>query len=49
MANPTSYKPGNSLLHKTDPRIKTLVLIFFTVLILSSRVSFQSACFLLPF
>jgi len=33
MANPTSYKPGNSLLHKTDPRIKTIVLIFFTVLI----------------
>lgn len=33
MANPTSYVPGNSVLHKTDPRIKTLVLIFFTTLI----------------
>ncbi len=33
MANPTSYKPGNSLLHRLDPRIKTIVLILFTVLI----------------
>ncbi len=33
MANPTSYKPGNSLLHRMDPRIKTIVLILFTILI----------------
>ena len=33
MANPTSYKPGNSLLHRTDPRIKLIVLVIFTILI----------------
>jgi energy-coupling factor transport system permease protein len=33
MANPTCYKPGASLLHRTDPRIKMVVLVLFTILI----------------
>jgi energy-coupling factor transport system permease protein len=37
MANPTSYKPGNSVLHRTDPRIKTVVLVIFTILIFIIR------------
>lgn len=33
MANPTSYKPGNSVLHRADPRFKTIVLIIYTMFI----------------
>lgn len=33
MDGPISYRPGNSLLHRIDPRIKTAVLLLFTMLL----------------
>lgn len=33
MVNQTSYKPGSSILHRRDPRMKIIVLVLFTILI----------------
>lgn len=33
MVNTTSYQPGNSIIHRLDPRVKLVILVFLTVLV----------------